>query len=155
MSVRKATEADIDQLSALSVGIQLLHAKGRPDLFRAPDQEALRTFLADRLASGAIVLIADLDGTTAGYLFAELNARPANPFRHATKSLYVHHIAVDPAMQRRGVGQQLLNAAVAIGQAESVDAVRLDSWSFNRDAHTFFQAEGFEPLNVVFERRLS
>lgn len=61
----------------------------KTDLFRAPDQDALRTFLAERLAN-----------------------------------------------------------------RENVDAVRLDSWSFNRNAHTFFEAEGFEPLNVVFERRL-
>ncbi|QPZ38635.1 GNAT family N-acetyltransferase [Paramicrobacterium chengjingii] len=154
MSVRRAAESDLDRLSALSVGIQQLHAEGRPDLFRAPDREALRTFLADQLASGAIVLIADLDGTAAGYLLAEISARPANPFRHASKSLYVHHIAVDPAMQRRGIGKQLMDAAVTIGRAENVDAVRLDSWSFNHDAHTFFESEGFAPLNVVFERRL-
>jgi ribosomal protein S18 acetylase RimI-like enzyme len=154
MSVRRATEADLDRLSALSEGIQRLHAEGRPDLFRAPDYEVLRAFLADQLTSGAIVLIADLDGTVAGYLLAEVSARSANPFRHASKSLYVHHIAVDAAMQRRGVGQRLMDAAVTIGRAEGVDAVRLDSWSFNQDAHTFFEAEGFTPLNVVFERRL-
>ncbi|WP_166984084.1 GNAT family N-acetyltransferase [Paramicrobacterium fandaimingii] len=153
MSVRRAAEADVDRLSALSIGIQRLHAEGRPDLFRAPDHEALHTFLAEQLANGAIVLIADLDGTAAGYLLAEINARPANPFRHASKSLYVHHIAVDPAMQRRGIGKQLMDAAVTVGRAKNVDAVRLDSWSFNHDAHTFFEAEGFTPLNVVFERR--
>lgn len=66
----------------------------------------------------------------------------------------MHHIAVDPDQRRQGVGQQLMDAAVAIGRAENVDAVRLDSWSFSRDAHTFFEAEGFTPVNVVFERRL-
>jgi ribosomal protein S18 acetylase RimI-like enzyme len=154
MSVRTATQADLDRLSSLSVGIQRLHTEGRPDLFRAPDQAELRAFLAERLANGAIVLIADVDGAAAGYLLAEVNARPANPFRHASKSLYVHHIAVDSAAQRRGIGHELLDTAVAMARAEGVDAVRLDSWSFNRDAHTFFEAEGFEPLNVVFERRL-
>lgn len=154
MSVRRAAEADLNRLSALSVGIQQLHAQGRPDLFRAPDREELRRFLAEQLASGAIVLIADFDGTIVGYLLAEISARPANPFRHASKNLYVHHIAVEPATQRRGIGQELMDAAVAIGRAEHVSAVRLDSWSFNHDAHSFFEAEGFVPLNVVFERRL-
>src|SRR4051794_31843856 len=108
MSVRRATEADVHRLSALSVEIQRLHAEGRPDLFRAPDQEELRAFLAERLASGAIVLIADVDGTAAGYLLAEVSARPESPFRHASKSVYVHHIAVGPAVQRQGIGRQLL-----------------------------------------------
>jgi ribosomal protein S18 acetylase RimI-like enzyme len=154
MSVRRATEADLDRLSALSVGIQQLHADGRPDLFRAPDRDALRAFLAERLASGAIVLVADRDDTPAGYLLAEISARPANPFRYASAVLYVHHIAVDPTLQRRGVGQHLMDAAVAIGHAENADAVRLDSWFFNEEAHAFFEAEGFAPLNVIFERRL-
>ncbi|MGM7678886.1 GNAT family N-acetyltransferase [Microbacterium sp. A94] len=114
----------------------------------------LRAFLAEQLANGAILLISELDGAAAGYLLAEISARPANPFRHASKSLYVHHIAVDPALQRRRIGQELIDAAVAIGRAESVDAMRLDSWSFNTSAHAFFEAEGFTPLNVVFERKL-
>lgn len=66
----------------------------------------------------------------------------------------MHHIAVDATLQRRGIGRQLIAAAVAIGRKEEVDAVMLDSWSFNRDAHTFFEAEDFAPLNAVFERRL-
>ncbi|CAH0212204.1 hypothetical protein SRABI98_02278 [Microbacterium sp. Bi98] len=154
MSVRRALEADVDRLGSLSEGIQRLHAEGRPDLFRAPDREVLRAFLAEQLANGAILLISELDGAAAGYLLAEISARPANPFRHASKSLYVHHIAVDPALQRRRIGQELMDAAVAIGRAENVDAMRLDSWSFNSSAHAFFESEGFTPLNVVFERKL-
>ncbi|PQZ47964.1 MULTISPECIES: N-acetyltransferase [unclassified Microbacterium] len=70
------------------------------------------------------------------------------------RRLYVHHIAVDPALRRRRIGQELMDAAVAIGRAENVDAMRLDSWSFNSSAHAFFESEGFTPLNVVFERKL-
>ena len=101
MSVRAATETDLDALGALSVEIQRLHEENRPDLFRAPDEAALRSFLADQLASGAVVLVADHCGTAAGYLLAELNTRPASPFRHASKSLYVHHIAVAPTASVR------------------------------------------------------
>ncbi|MDY1006313.1 GNAT family N-acetyltransferase [Curtobacterium sp. CFBP9011] len=154
MNVRAATKADLDILGALSVEIQRLHEENRPDLFRAPDEGALRSFLADQLARGAVVLVADHHGTAAGYLLAELSARPASPFRHASKSLYVHHIAVAPTAQRQGIGEQLIEAAVAIAQAESAQAVRLDSWSFNRTAHAFFEGQGFEPVNVVFERQL-
>ncbi|MFE6767284.1 GNAT family N-acetyltransferase [Streptomyces sp. NPDC057689] len=154
MNVRAATEADLNMLSTLSMEIQRLHAENRPDLFREPDEVTLRSFFADQLAREAIVLVADHQGVTAGYLLAEANERPANPFRHASKSLYVHHIAVAPTAQRQGVGEQLIQAIVAIAQAESAQAVRLDSWSFNQTAHAFFEGQGFEPLNVIFERRL-
>lgn len=153
MSVRRAAAGDVDRLAALSVGIQHLHEVGRPDLFRSPDEAALRAFLLERLEADAIVLISEADGDATGYLLAELSARPTTPFRYESKTLYVHHIAVDPDSQRRGVGSRLLAEAVAIGRAEGVDAVRLDSWSFNQDAHAFFEAQGFKPVNVVFERK--
>lgn len=34
----------------------------------------------------------------------------------------------------------------------SADTVRLDSWSFNEQAHRFFQAQGFLESRVIFER---
>lgn len=114
----------------------------------------VRSLLSNWPTGRPILLISELDGAAAGYLLAEISARPTNPFRHASNSLYVHHIAVGPALQRRRIGKELMDAALAIGRAENVDAIRLDSWSFNTSAHGFFESDGFTPLNVVFERKL-
>jgi len=78
--VRLANIADLEQVTALSIGIQSLHAQGRPDLFRVPDEHALRAFIANRIESDDLVLVADKGDRLVGYLVAEVVSRPENPF---------------------------------------------------------------------------
>jgi len=52
------------------------------------------------------------------------------------------------------VGRALLEAASEVAHAVQASLLRLDSWQFNADAHGFFAAQGFAPVNVVFERVL-
>jgi ribosomal protein S18 acetylase RimI-like enzyme len=153
--IRSATRDDLSQLTELSVGIQRLHARGRPDLFQKPDPSALRTFLQPRVDDESVLLVAELEGNVVGYLLAEAVIRAASPFRCASSSLYIHHIAVAPVSQRNGVGAQLLRQAVSIAREQDASMVRLDSWAFNGDAHEFFKAEGFTPVNIVFEQLLN
>ncbi|MBG6192271.1 ribosomal protein S18 acetylase RimI-like enzyme [Arthrobacter sp. CAN_A212] len=130
-TVRAATRDDLNDLVELGISIQELHAKGRPDLFRDPDPEALREFLDLKLSDGSAVLIAKDNRQSLGYLLAEHTTRPANPFRRSSSSLYVHHIAVAVTAQHKGVGKLLMNAAVKITQDNDAAAIRLDSWQFN------------------------
>ncbi|RZU65241.1 ribosomal protein S18 acetylase RimI-like enzyme [Microterricola gilva] len=153
--VRSANANDLDALVELSVGIQQLHATGRPDLFRAPERASLRDFLRSRLDDTSIVLVAVDDGRAVGYVLAEELRRPVSPFRHPSHSLYVHHIAVAPYSQRTGVGKLLLDEISTYASSMGADAVRLDSWAFNDDAHDFFRTQGFVASNIVFERPLS
>ncbi|GAA1118682.1 GNAT family N-acetyltransferase [Arthrobacter flavus] len=154
-TVRIATRDDLDDLVGLGLGIQELHANGRPDLFRDPDPDALREFLALKLSDESTVLIARDEGQALGYLLAEHTTRPANPFRRSSSSFYVHHIAVVATAQHKGVGKLLMDAAVKIAQDNGAAAIRLDSWQFNSQAHGFFESQGFAPVNVIFERTLT
>lgn len=154
-TVRIATRDDLADLVELGIGIQELHAKGRPDLFRDPEPDALREFLDLKLSDGSAVLIARDNEQSLGYLLAEHTTRPANPFRRSSSSLYVHHIAVVAAAQHKGVGKLLMDAAVEIAQDNGAGAIRLDSWKFNDQAHGFFESQGFAPVNVIFERTLA
>lgn len=140
--VRDATNDDIDALTGLAAQVQTLHAQGRPDLFRPADADALRDFMTARLADDHIVLIAeDHDGRALGYLLAEVSSRPESPVRLAHTALYVHHIAVDDGARRQHVGKLLMEEIVTRARQVSADAVRLDSWSFNEQAHRFFEAQ--------------
>lgn len=152
-SVRPATRADLDALTRLGEGIQALHHHGRPDLFRTPDAALLRDFFEARL-DDSHVLIAEVDGSPVGYLFAEHRERSASPFFHASSLLYIHHIAVAPDSRSAGVGTALVAAAADLAQLLGARAIRLDSWQFNEDAHDFFRLRGFQPINTVFEREL-
>jgi len=61
--------------------------------------------------------------------------------------VYVHHISVRPAHQRRGCGDALLAAIRDIARAEGIAKIALDVWSFNATAKAFFAAQGFAAEN--------
>lgn len=87
-----------------------------------------------------------------GYAYAQLLTRPQNAFQRASTSVYVHQLAVDRTARKRGIGSALLEAVSARARGLGAEAVRLDSWAFNADAHAVFRAQGFQTSRVVFER---
>ncbi|MFC5931554.1 GNAT family N-acetyltransferase [Cryobacterium melibiosiphilum] len=153
--VRPAYFSDLDALVRLGLGIQRLHADGRPDLFVEPSSEALQDFFRARFSDGSHMLIAESNSNSPiGYLLAEHATRDANPFKTASSVLYIHHIAVESSAQSGGVGRELMKGAVTLASELGVSTLRLDSWHFNTQAHGFFETEGFTPVNIVFEKLL-
>lgn len=151
--VRDATTDDLDRLAELGVEIQTLHADNRPDLFRPADRGAFRTFFQRQMEAGALFLVAGSgDEEAEGYTLAEVLERPQTPFQLPRKSVYVHHIAVARSARRGGLGELLLAEIAARASRVGATSVRLDSWAFNIDAHQFFEAQGFVPAQIVFER---
>jgi ribosomal protein S18 acetylase RimI-like enzyme len=153
--IRPAQEDDIAELTRLGMGIQKLHAHGRPDIFREPDLEALKAFFEARIADDSHILIADTPKGAVGYVLAGYMVREANPFKCASSVFYIHHIAVQPSHQEAGVGRRLMDSASDLAGRLGAATLRLDSWHFNVDAHRFFEAQGFAPVNLIFERQLS
>lgn len=153
--VRTAVAADLDAIADLGLSVQRLHVAARPDLFAQPDGEAIRAYFAGKIDGDDHVLVAEKEGRVVGYLIAERLIRPANPFRPAYDLLYIHQLGVDPGVKRQGIGRALVCEAEAIARRDGIVTIRLDSWGFNSNAHRFFEAEGFTPLNIVFERRLT
>lgn len=153
--VRSATVQDLDALSALAVQVQELHAEGRPDLFRSADEDELRRFLEERIAAGSIVIVAQrADAEPEGYVFAEHIDRQESSFLLAHRSIYIHHIAVDRSARRSGIGDALMDEIADRAREAGAATIRLDSWAFNSEAHSFFAAQGFAPSRQVFERLL-
>ncbi|WP_157487600.1 GNAT family N-acetyltransferase [Leifsonia sp. Root112D2] len=155
VEIRHAEDVDLDALTQLGIGIQQLHADGRPDLFNEPVADDIREFFRSQLAEGSHVLVAETGASgPIGYLIAEHRTRDANPFMQASSVLYIHHISVEPSSQATGIGQRLMDAVVSLARTLNVSTLRLDSWHFNTDAHGFFESQGFTPVNIVFERQL-
>lgn len=155
VEIRLAQVDDLDALTQLGTGIQRLHADGRPDLFNEPVAGDIREFFRSQLTDGSHVLVAETGALgPIGYLIAEHRIRDGNPFMRASSVLYIHHIAVEPSAQAAGIGRRLVDAVVSLAGRLNVSTLRLDSWHFNTDAHGFFEAQGFTPVNIVFERPL-
>jgi GNAT superfamily N-acetyltransferase len=74
-------------------------------------------------------------------------------FTPAEKALYLIGMAVLPAMQRQGIGRQLIREAVKQARAWPVDAIRLDAFDAEAGAGAFYAKCGFREVGRVTYRR--
>ncbi len=103
MPIRDATEADLPQLVAiLNEAIANTTARWSD---ASETLESRAAWLAANRASGFAVLVAEADGTVAGFA-ALAPFRTYSGFRHTVE----HSVFVDPAAARRGHGRALLDA---------------------------------------------
>lgn len=67
-------------------------------------------------------------------------------FSASRQPLYLVDMAVVPAMQRRGIGRQLIRAALEEARAWEKDAIRLDAYDHPAGAGRFYEKCGFEEV---------
>ena len=146
ISVRQATPADAELVSILNVDVQAIHAAALPERFKPPGPASFPAAETRALLAKAdnLVFLAFVDSAPAGYLYAELVRRPETSLTHAYETIYVHHISVEPARRRRGVGSALLDAVRLSASSFGITVLTLDVWSFNGSARAFFHRHGYE-----------
>lgn len=134
---------------------------------------ALRTAVADRLTnefgkghwSGTVtersvrhavrtsrVLVARRGSDIVGTLRLATKKPWAIDVKHFTnvrRPLYLTDMAVDPAMQRQGIGRRLLEEAAAIAKSWPADAIRLDSYDAAAGAGPFYAKCGLREVGRV------
>ena len=147
--IRKATEQDADVLLALNADVQAVHATAIPWLFKPPGPQtfppaAVKDLLAE---PDNLVFIAEVDGIAAGYAYAKIQQWPETSFTHACDMIYLHHLSVNPAHRRHGVGSALIAAVRAAATEIGIALIALDVWTFNEEARAFFRRRGFAAYN--------
>jgi GNAT superfamily N-acetyltransferase len=67
-------------------------------------------------------------------------------FTVVPKALYLHAMAVAPALQRHGIGRELLYEAMAVARAWPSEAIRLDAYDAPAGAGGFYVKCGFRDV---------
>ena len=90
------------------------------------------------------VLVAELDGVTAGVIAAHVvpSLGGRGPF------VRVVTLAVDSTRRRAGVGRRLLGAVEDWAAEMGCSDIEVTSRRSREDAHTFYRAQGFEDVSV-------
>ncbi|MCB9892874.1 MAG: GNAT family N-acetyltransferase [Planctomycetes bacterium] len=121
--IRDATRADLQRLRELFL-------QARRETFHWTDPALFRLEDFDLQTEGESLLLAEMDGTIAGFI----SWWPPENF--------VHHLYVDSAFKRRGIGRALLDTVL-----ESLDGpARLKCQTRNEQAVRFYKARGWRIL---------
>ncbi|MFC5252975.1 GNAT family N-acetyltransferase [Streptomyces nigrescens] len=157
IQIRTASSGDVALLAILNHVVHDLHKRHRPDLFlESPEPDAVEVFFRAQIAdpSVTVLLAGGTEGQPLGYALARIKNRPGSALTHSDVIVSLDQIAVVPDAARGGVGAALLEAVREVGRAAGCRRVVTDVWYFNEGARAFYQAAGFNPMNVLLEQLL-
>lgn len=151
--IRRAQNEDIPQLMDLLVQVNMVHHRGRPDLFTGPatkyTTEELQALLKDD--NNPIFVYVAEDGSVLGHAFCNLQESPANHVMTAIKTLYIDDICVDEAARGKHVGKALYDYVVAYAKQLGCYNVTLNVWECNQNAKRFYEAMGMQVQKTGME----
>ena len=150
--VRKGEIRDIPRMLELLDQVNLIHHKGRPDLFRhvtkynQKDLEAL-------IVSEDLLTFVGVDETdrVLGYGFCVMEQILGDPMLTDVKTLYIDDICVDEACRGQHVGSAIYHAITAFAKEQGCYRITLNVWELNPTARAFYESLGMKPLKTMME----
>jgi GNAT superfamily N-acetyltransferase len=154
-TIRRAEERDVAALGRLGAALMRTHYAFNEQRFLAPGDHAesgYGRFLRSQLAaSDTLVMVAErelADGTTevVGYVYAGIEPLSWKELRD--EAGFVHDLLVTPEARHTGVGQRLLDAAIAWLREQGMPRVMLWTATPNDAARRLFESRGFKATMV-------
>ena len=155
VTVRFAKESDIPEVMALLRQVNLVHAEGRPDLFKKETKYTEAELSAIfRNEETPVFVCEDGDGRVVGHGFCALQ-RPENTrLLQNVLTLYIDDICVDENARGQGAGRAIYEHILAFARQKGCYNVTLNVWSCNPGAMEFYKKLGLTPYKVGMEQVL-
>lgn len=141
MEIRKAELNDLDEV--LEVLNELYHGEIQYDIFSKLYKERI-----DNENSCYIVAI---DGDKiVGVLISEIT----HQLHRTKKSSFIEDLVVREEYRNKGIGKQLVEAAIKYAKQLECEVIELTSYITNEKAHRFYERNGFEKHSYKFKQYL-
>ena len=153
MAIRTAQERDIPRLLSLLTQVDMVHHRGRPDLFKGPatkytDQQ-LRELLQDE--TRPIFVWTDENDTVMGYAFCIFQRHAQDNVMTDILTLYIDDLCVDESARGSHIGTQLYDHVLSFAREKGCYNVTLNVWAFNESALNFYQKRGLKAQKIGME----
>lgn len=157
ITIRSATEADVDGLARVYIDSGRHHAAIDPVLHQVPSEAAARERIRAKLADpGEVVFVAETtDGQVVGLLQVDEvhDPRPGVIVRPIPSRSV--GIAVREDWRNRGVGEALMRHAEIVARDLGADQIILDMSSANDDALRFYGRLGYVTYGLLLRKSLT
>lgn len=156
MTIRRALPADRDALGRLGAMLMQTHYAFDRLRFLKPGDDAdfyYGEFLTSQMEDkDAVVFVADTDGRIDGYVYGAIEPLSWKDLRD--RAGYIHDIAVDPSVSRRGVASALVTAVLEWFRERGLPRVLLGTSPQNTAARATFKRFGFRETMIEMTREL-
>lgn len=150
LTVRQATTHDALTLGELGVALMRTHHAFDAQRFLTPveqDAAGYARFLVSQLDDDAsVVLVAERDERVIGYVYAAVEPLSWKELRGECG--YIHDLLVTDAARHSGVGEALLDAAIAWLRERGMPRVVLGTAAQNGTARRLFERRGFRATMI-------
>ena len=153
LNVRRAKREDVPRILELLVQVDMVHHKGRPDLFKGPatkyNAEELASIIADDQTP--VFVCTDEEDTVIGHAFCIHEQIVGDAVRTDVKTLYIDDICVDEAHRGCGAGRALYRHVSKYAQDNGFYNITLNVWTCNPGAMSFYESLGLKPQKIGME----
>lgn len=154
IEIRRATPADLPSIGRLGALLVETHHDFDPQRFIAATPQTAHgyaSFLGSQLQEAdVLIIVADLAGEVVGYAYAGIEGHDYMSLRAPAGVLY--DIVVNPAHRGKGIGRELLTAALADLESRGAPRVVLSTATQNDAARALFRSAGFRPTMIEMTR---
>lgn len=150
--IRTAKKKDIPKILDLLSQVDLVHHKGRPDIFKIGSKYSsaeLEALLTNETYH--ILVSVDENDSVLGYCFCIYQQHVNNSILTDIKTLYIDDLCVDESERGKHIGRELYEAAVTHARDVGCYNLTLNVWSCNASALRFYQSCGLVPQKIGME----
>ena len=152
MNIRRAQKKDMKQIDELLEQVDLVHHKGRPDLFkigRKYNDEQLLAIIEDD--NTPILVAVDEEDRVLGYAFCVFKQFVDDNILTDIKTLYIDDLCVYEHLRGQHVGRTLYEAVLQFAREHDCYNVTLNVWALNESAMKFYEKCGLKPQKIGME----
>lgn len=154
--IRRAINADLEDIKDLLMQVHQVHYEGRPDIFKDGIRKYRDGEILDLIADDKTPIYVSVaeDGHVAGYAFCVYKETVGDYSLCDRKTLYIDDICVAEKHRREHIGSSLYHYVVDVAKEAGCDSVTLNVWHLNDGAMAFYQHLGMAPLKTTMEQIL-
>ena len=155
IKIRFSKKSDLEGVNAIRRQVHMVHAKGRPDIFRKKFGKKLADHIffyhGGKLSK---IIVAGSEDESVGFAALEIIQKPRSPYNKARSYLRVTEFGVDEAHRRQGIGTRLFGFIKRYASENGFDTIELDMWEFNEGALKFYESQGFATYRRYMEYKM-
>jgi ribosomal protein S18 acetylase RimI-like enzyme len=155
MEIRRAVEADINDINTLLYQVNMVHHNGRPDLFKLGGRKYTDEELKSIIADDKRPIFVYSDGKNVlGYAFCVFQSHKGDNILTDITSLYIDDLCVLENHRGEHIGTALYQYVKDFAKKSGCYNVTLNVWALNESAMKFYEKCGLKVQKIGMEEIL-